>query len=126
MMSWELTLEPTAKSVKLSRDLVRRVLDGSDVDCVQTAATLTDELVANAVIHGRPPIRLAIERGAHSVTVAVTDCGPGTPVRRSVTRIAESGRGLTIVDVLSDDWGVDDLPDGKRVWFRMDAAHRHR
>ncbi len=122
MVSWELTLEPTARSVKTGRDLVHRVLSGSDEGCVQTTAILTDELVANAVTHGRPPIMLAIHRDPGGVTVAVTDCGPGRPDLRSAPLIAESGRGLTIVNVLSDEWGVDDLPDGKRVWFRMRPA----
>ncbi len=126
MVSWKLTLEPTAQSVRLGRDLVHRVLAGSDEDCMQTATILTDELVANAVTHGQPPIRLAIDHDARGVTVAVTDYGPGTPVPQSAARIAESGRGLTIVDVLSDDWGVDALPDGKRVWFRMAASCRRR
>ncbi len=119
MVSWELTLEPTARSVKQGRDLVHRVLGDSDDDRVQTTAILTDELVANAVTHGRPPILLAIHRDTRGVTVAVTDTGPGVPVLRAAAPVAESGRGLAIVDALSDDWGIDGLPDGKRVWFRV-------
>jgi anti-sigma regulatory factor (Ser/Thr protein kinase) len=126
MVSWELTLEPNARSVRLGRDLIHRVLAGADEDRVETAAILTDELVANAVTHGRPPISLAINQDARGVTVQVTDCGPGTPVPRSAAPVAESGRGLVIVDVLSDGWGVDDLPGGKRVWFRIAANGRAR
>jgi anti-sigma regulatory factor (Ser/Thr protein kinase) len=122
MVSWELTLEPGARSVKAGRDLVRRVLAGLDRGCVETAALLTDELVANAVVHGRPPFVLAVHRGDHAVDVVVTDAGPGLPHIRPVTHLAESGRGLVIVDVLSDQWGVDELPGGKRVWFRIEAG----
>jgi anti-sigma regulatory factor (Ser/Thr protein kinase) len=78
--------------------------------------------VANAVVHGRPPIKLAINRDGHAVNVAVTDSGPGMPVLRPVTYTAENGRGLVIVDVLSDQWGVDRLPGQKRVWFRIEAG----
>ncbi len=122
MVTWELTLEPASQSVKLGRDLVRRVLTGLDHGHVETAAELTDELVANAVVHGRPPIKLAINRDGHAVNVAVTDSGPGMPVLRPVTYTAENGRGLVIVDVLSDQWGVDQLPGQKRVWFRIEAG----
>jgi hypothetical protein len=34
-----------------------------------------------------------------------------------------SGRGLKIVEMLSDDWGVDYHPnDGKTVWFVVSSA----
>jgi anti-sigma regulatory factor (Ser/Thr protein kinase) len=121
MVSWELSLEPAAQSVKIGRDLVRRVLTGLEPGRVETAAELTDELVSNAVVHGRPPITLAVSRDDHAVNVAVTDSGPGMPVLRSVPHIAENGRGLVIIEVLSDQWGVDRLPGRKRVWFRMAA-----
>jgi anti-sigma regulatory factor (Ser/Thr protein kinase) len=122
MVSWELALEPTVQSAKRGRDLVQRLLCDADPDCVETVVILTDELVANAVTHGRPPIMLVVNLDRSSVNVAVTDAGPGLPILRPVPRIAESGRGLVIVDVLSDQWGVDPLPAGKRVWFRMTAG----
>ena len=122
MVTWELALEPAVHSVQQSRDLVRRALRGLDSDHVETAAVMTDELVTNAVTHGRPPIVLAIHLDRRSVSVVVSDEGPGVPTLRPVVRLAEQGRGLMIVDVLSDEWGVDPLPAGKRVWFKMAAA----
>lgn len=122
MVTWELALEPAVQSVQRSRELVRRALQGLDSGHIETAAVMTDELVTNAVTHGRPPIVLAIHLDRKSVSVAVSDQGPGLPTLRPMVRRAESGRGLLIVDVLSDQWGVDPLPAGKRVWFRMAAG----
>jgi hypothetical protein len=36
----------------------------------------------------------------------------------------ESGRGLLIVDSLASAWGVDTVPGGKRVWFRIEPGLR--
>lgn len=27
------------------------------------------------------------------------------------------GRGLVLVHIYADDWGVDELPTGKAIWF---------
>jgi anti-sigma regulatory factor (Ser/Thr protein kinase) len=120
----QLTLEPTAESVRLSRELVWRMLDDVDEKGAEIAAILTDEVVANAVEHGRPPIVLTVDGDREDVTVTVTDCGPSLPVLRAVEPMAERGRGMKIIDVLADAWGVDQLPVGKRVWFRLHVPHR--
>ena len=35
---------------------------------------------------------------------------------------AEGGRGLRLVELVADEWGVVDLPEGKQVWFRLDVG----
>lgn len=124
MVSWELALEPNTRSVQVGRKLVRRLLDGLEEGRVEAAALLTDELVSNAVLHGGPPFTLAVNRENRTVQVAVTDSGPGRPRVGPTRHDAEHGRGLIIVDVLSDQWGVDELPGRKRVWFRMGVGER--
>ena len=76
-------------------------------------------MVTNAVKHGRPPISLAIEGDNEGIVISVADGGPGFPVVRTVGRTAENGRGLVIIDVLSDEWGVVPLHQGKQVWCRL-------
>ncbi len=39
-----------------------------------------------------------------------------------VQELDVSGRGLFLVDKLSDRWGVDLLPRGKTTWFEMRVA----
>ena len=35
---------------------------------------------------------------------------------------ALSGRGLALVDAVSDRWGVEDVERGKSVWFELSAG----
>ena len=119
MYGKELTLDSTPESVRISRELVRRTLHSIDADLVEVAAILTDEMVANAVKHGRPPISLSIESDNDGIVISVADCGPGFPVARTVSHTDENGRGLMIIDILADEWGVVPLYRGKQVWFRL-------
>jgi hypothetical protein len=54
------------------------------------------------------------------LTVAVTDGGGGLPIRKTPAATARSGRGVLIVEKLSDAWGSTSQ-SGKRttVWFRI-------
>src|SRR5206468_2493681 len=53
----------------------------------------------------------------------VTDGNPNLPVRRSYGGDAPTGRGLEMVELLADEFGMTPLEDdGKRVWFRLGAA----
>ncbi len=101
---------------------MRRTLTSVDPECIELAAILTDEVVANAIKHGEPPIVLALGGDDDQIEVTVTDHGPDLPVLRTPGPAAQTGRGMRIVDVLSDEWGVEELPRGKRIWFRLDLA----
>ncbi len=117
----ECALPGTAESVGLSRSVVRRIVGSCPPEFVDSASLLTDELVTNAIRHGRPPIVLTVRFDAHVLMIEVDDCGPGRPVPRQVDASAERGRGLNIVDQVADDWGVHQLEEGKRVWCRLDV-----
>lgn len=89
---------------------------------VEPAVLLVSELVTNSVRYGGPPIVVAVECGEHSIEVRVRDGNPELPRPRPVEALAEGGRGLTLLDLVSDRWGVDLDPDGKSVWFLLRAA----
>ena len=78
---------------------------------------LVSELVSNSVLHGGPPVVVAIECDGDALQVRVRDGSSVMPARRTAGHGDESGRGLALVDTLSSDWGVDPKPDGKHVWF---------
>jgi hypothetical protein len=70
--------------------------------------------------HGRPPITLEVSCTERSgMDVRVTDTGPELPVVRDTDIAAAHGRGIALVDLLSDDWGVEQADPGKQVWFRL-------
>lgn len=84
------------------------------------AKLLTSETITNAVLYGGPPIILAVECSETAMEVRVRDGSPEMPRRRHPDEYAQHGRGMLLVDVLSDAWGVDTAePSGKEVWFRL-------
>ena len=100
-------------------DAVGDVLPVGELDGVLLA---TSEVVTNAVEHGAPPIDLRVEAADERVRVEVRDASP-LPPRARADEAGPSevrGRGMTIVDRLTDRWGVEELADGKAVWFEKD------
>jgi anti-sigma regulatory factor (Ser/Thr protein kinase) len=89
---------------------------------------VTSELLVNAVVYGRPPIRLALWATGEGLCVRVTDRGPENPRRLGGGLDAVHGRGLTIVEALADRWGIVATPDGagKTVWAMWRWPSRRR
>ncbi len=87
---------------------------------------VASELVTNALRHSLPAcpeervrasIRLRLLRAAPYVLCGVVDSGTALPRRREPDYIAETGRGLHIVESFSTRWGWTRLgPSGKIVW----------
>jgi anti-sigma regulatory factor (Ser/Thr protein kinase) len=86
---------------------------------LEDAVLLVSELVTNSVIHGGPPVVVAVDCDGDALQVRVRDGSPVLPARRAADDRDEGGRGLALVDTLSSDWGVDPQPDGKHVWFAL-------
>lgn len=119
-LSLELPANPYAPA--RARELVREAAEGTDVrdDDRWRVEMIVTELVTNAVRHGPGgPVAIAIESGGAGLRGEVSDPGPGIEHynldRRRATE--EGGRGLFLVDALSDSWGL--ARDGSRVWFEV-------
>jgi anti-sigma regulatory factor (Ser/Thr protein kinase) len=119
-----LRVEPTVRAVAEVRSLLRRLLNSwrmpelldSDIEL------LTSELITNSVVHAATTTDVTIRYDGLSVRVAARDRSHATPAVTSPSPDAEGGRGVWLVESLSSAWGVDPLPDGKRVWFDIAAA----
>ena len=84
------------------------------------AALLTSEAVTNAVRYGGPPITLSVECSSDWVEVRVHDASSVPPRHVTANPFATHGRGVDLIDALSDTWGVHQHEnDGKDVWFRL-------
>jgi anti-sigma regulatory factor (Ser/Thr protein kinase) len=81
------------------------------------AVLLVSELVTNSVLHGGPPVVVAVDCDGEALQVRVRDGSSTMPEPREADRDAEGGRGLELVANLSADWGVDPEDGGKHVWF---------
>lgn len=109
----------TPDSVAGARGFVSEALTGLPVDLVDDVVIMISELATNAVVHARSAFEVQVARGDQLVRVEVRDRGPGLPTLRSAPLNAAHGRGLHLVEQLSDGWGsvtVDGGPD-KLVWF---------
>jgi len=111
-----LVIEAMPDSVAVARALIRSVVGATTPERAEPAAVCGSELVANAVVHGMPPILLTVVSGTARVVVSVEDASRTPPAPRLPGPTEPSGRGTLLVDRLADRWGVDFLPDGKRVW----------
>ena len=82
-----------------------------------TAQAIVSELVANAVLHastgpGQPGIRLTLACGHGELAIQVSDRNPNLPQAQHPAGYDESGRGLLMVQALSDSYGCYPLEDG--------------
>jgi anti-sigma regulatory factor (Ser/Thr protein kinase) len=122
--SVSLELPATVHAPARAREAVRAAAKDSGVDADDRwrVEMIVTELVANAVKHGPGgPVELAIQAGGNGMRGEVADPGPGIHRRDLDLRRAteEGGRGLFLVDALSDSWGLSG--DGSRVWFEVAA-----
>ena len=91
----------------------------------ETCELLVSELVGNAVRHtGAQSFGLRMARRRGWIRVEVRDPSRALPCLLPVNELDLSGRGLMLVDRLSDRWGVDLLPRGKTTWFELRTGER--
>jgi anti-sigma regulatory factor (Ser/Thr protein kinase) len=87
------------------------------------AVLLASELATNSVVHAQSGFEVIVGRRDGRVRIEVVDSDPGVPQVQYVPAGATSGRGLLIVETLSDAWGVTPVEGGgKAVWFELDVA----
>jgi anti-sigma regulatory factor (Ser/Thr protein kinase) len=120
----ELALPSDAKAPRLARSFVRKTMCHPHQARVgDDAQLLVSELVTNALRHGAPPITVRLEcEGGTALAVSVSDLSRSQPKPRDAADGDENGRGLALVDFISDRWGYHAHPlDGKVVWFTLSA-----
>lgn len=122
---------PAARTApRTARDFVAFTLNCQGLPLlIDDAVLCTSELVTNACVHAKSPagsvLRIVIDGcGPVPLHVAVYDGDSGTKPRMLQGYAPESGRGLWIVDALTEGrWGtVQGAPlvgGGKGVWFEL-------
>ncbi|GII83874.1 ATP-binding protein [Sphaerisporangium siamense] len=129
---WDIPMDPAILADvrgRLRRTLTEWHLGGSR-DLADDIVLAASEVLSNAVLYGLPPIKLTVRVSDDMLCAEVTDHGRGRPERKTPMidhagvpdgdDDTEHGRGLAIVEALSDEWGVQPAGDGaaKTVWFR--------
>jgi anti-sigma regulatory factor (Ser/Thr protein kinase) len=116
-----------ARSVGMSRDFTVATLRRWRVaERCEDVAVVVSELLTNALCHAvsdsagptpRWPIRLGLLQCGPCLLCAVADPSDKAPAPGDPGCLAESGRGLHVIDALSDQWGYTAACDmGKVVW----------
>ncbi|NUQ96895.1 MAG: SpoIIE family protein phosphatase [Streptomyces sp.] len=80
---------------------------------------VADEMITNALMHteGSAIVTLRVLGGSERrLRVEVEDSSSALPRRREAGESGVSGRGLLLVDLLTDVWGVEARGGGKCVW----------
>jgi anti-sigma regulatory factor (Ser/Thr protein kinase) len=113
----------TPESVRIARSRVRTTLSDHGLDdCADDICAITSELVTNAAQHagGGPDmtieVRLLRIYYPAAISVIVKDSSPEPPVKHDTAPDNERGRGLRIVEALSDYWGWHPENHGKAVF----------
>lgn len=116
----KLKLAPHPTSPKAARRRVVEILEaGPMAELAETASLLVSEVVTNAVLHAATEIELVCKVDEGSVCIEVRDRSPLAPSLRHYDPTASTGRGLGMVELLADEWGVDADERGKAVWFLL-------
>ncbi|MCX4512085.1 SpoIIE family protein phosphatase [Streptomyces sp. NBC_01619] len=102
------------------RDLLHDWADGEQID---SAVLMVSEMVTNVLVHTDGDALMvaeaAGEHGGRRLRVEVSDTSDELPHRRRPGEMASSGRGLVLMEMLADLWGVDPRGEGKSIWFEL-------
>jgi anti-sigma regulatory factor (Ser/Thr protein kinase) len=114
---------------RAAREFTGQLLRGWDLLALaEDAAVIVSELVTNALRHGvrdlsgvaAAHVELIWWLRAAEITCMVTDPGAAPPVMAPPDPLAETGRGLHVVDALSGTWGWTWLGGcRKAVWATL-------
>ncbi|BEL12456.1 hypothetical protein Q0Z83_106470 [Actinoplanes sichuanensis] len=123
----QVAAEPTSPS-RVRQWMTTRLREWSVPEPVIGAAILcTSELTTNALLHAGTPAQVHIDLNAERLLVSVADTGTrGSVIRAHADTLASRGRGLGLIEELSDSWGTDPTVRGSTVWFEMLLAGKAR
>jgi anti-sigma regulatory factor (Ser/Thr protein kinase) len=123
----ELMFPARPESAGLARTLLGPLaaLWGVPVEVAERAELPVSEVITNAIRHAaRFPgdtLALAFIRTDCRFRIEVHDPSPLLPKRRDADPLAETGRGMWLVEEFSDENGAYLTPDGKAVWCEFVA-----
>jgi anti-sigma regulatory factor (Ser/Thr protein kinase) len=119
-------LAPDAHAPATARqELTARLAGALPPELVDDILLLATELVTNGVRHSPAADGGSVDVGVFlepaSIRVEVSDPGSGfSHVPHRPGTMSEGGRGLFLVEVLADRWGIAEA-DGTTVWFELDV-----
>ncbi|MFB6820613.1 ATP-binding protein [Streptomyces virginiae] len=121
-----LALANVPRHVAKGRAFTRRALqdwgwDGTEAS--EDTLLLVSELLTNASLHSNGCRELVLTADGATLRIEVHDGTTALPVRHPAPQPGmPGGRGLYIVERLSDRWGTHTYGDGKAVWAEIETS----
>ena len=115
------------EQIAYARDFTRRVL--GPCPALDEAVLLVSELATNAIEHTATAhegsFHVTICRGDSTLLIAITDDGSDTiPMPgHEADALAETGRGLELVELIADRWDHCGDENSRTVWFELSWKH---
>ena len=83
------------------------------------------ELVTNALVHTQGSVRLDLILRGDRVRVCVSDSSPRAPAKPVIVGWESTGgRGLLLVEAMSESFGSVPVAGGKQVWSEIPVPRR--
>jgi hypothetical protein len=106
-----------------ARHLVTATLAEWDrVELLETCLLIVSELASNAVRYGSSDLTVGLAREGGAVRIEVGDASATEPTVREAATTDLGGRGLQMVDALTDRWGHTPCDQGKVIWAVVGAV----
>ncbi|MGC0330718.1 anti-sigma regulatory factor (Ser/Thr protein kinase) [Streptomyces sp. SAI-170] len=110
--------------IAVARRHLRELLhDWASQDQLDSAVLLVSEMLTNVLVHTDADALLVAqvtgEGAGRRLRVEVSDTSDDLPHRRHPGELASSGRGLVLIELLADEWGVAPRGEGKGIWFEL-------
>ncbi|MDI3420950.1 SpoIIE family protein phosphatase [Streptomyces luteolus] len=107
-----------------ARQQLRELLhDWTQPEQVDSAVLMVSEMLTNVLVHTDGDALLLVEAqgevGERRLRVEVADGSDELPHKRHPGELASSGRGLVLMELLAEAWGVTPRGEGKSIWFEL-------
>jgi anti-sigma regulatory factor (Ser/Thr protein kinase) len=113
-LNMSLTIQP-GELRRIRRTVIRRLRDWGFDAIANEAVLVVTELLTNVHEHAEGACELDIQPMADQLIVRVSDAMTTLPAMRRPSSSAEAGRGLVLVDTLTDHWETAITDTGKVV-----------
>lgn len=110
-MAMQRDFEPDPQSARMVRRFVEETIQpGPPLDDVVLAAS---ELAANVIRHAKTRFTVRLSTDDDVIRLEVSD---GSSILPAIEDLAESYRGLRMIESISEGWGVETTASGKTIW----------